>query len=206
LKGGLEVNALATAPRTATVVLLPKNRGLAGQAARAFRQRMPDDAVEYAVRGEDVPLLASELAAARRRVLAFTGEDLLDEWLRAGNALDPGLVRARELWSDPAAIYGAPALCLIGAGNLPADTGASVRIAVCARYARLAQSFVSDLRNGGLKVDCITIQGSLETVVLQGLADFIIDVVVTGRTIAQAGLRVARVISLSDLAVLESRS
>lgn len=197
---------LETATRTTTVVLLPKNRGLAAQAARAFQQRNPGEVEEYSVRGEDVPLLANELAAAQRRVLAFTGEDLLEEWLRAGNALDPKLARQRELWSDPTAIYGAPALCLIGARSLAiGEDSAAIRIAVCARYSRLAEPFLADLQKSGLNVECISIQGSLETVVLQGLADYIVDIVVTGRTIVQAGLRVVRVISVSDLAVLESR-
>jgi len=36
------------------------------------------------------------------------------------------------------------------------------------------------------------------------VTDLIVDIVVTGRTVAEAGLQVLRVISTSDLAVLET--
>ena len=40
------------------------------------------------VRGEDVPLLANEVARGGRSMLALTGEDLLEEWLADGRTLD----------------------------------------------------------------------------------------------------------------------
>lgn len=199
------MNALMAEP--ATVLLVPKNRGLVEQVARALDQR--DDVSSCSMRGEDIPYLANELARRGRRVLAFTGDDLVDEWIAAGNTLDQRLQRRRIRWEDPAAIYGAPALCLIGWG--PFDSaqddkkGGRIRVAVCARYRNLAERFLAACAGDGNAYELISIQGTLETMLLQGVADLIIDIVVTGRTIAEAGLRVLRVISTSDLAVLESR-
>src|ERR1700722_16313809 len=103
----------ATALEHATTVLVPKNRGLAEQVQRALARFGEERAARDAVRGEDVAYIASEIARSGRGVLAFSGDDLVDDWLAAGNSLDPRIRRNRIIWSDPAAIYGAPALSLI---------------------------------------------------------------------------------------------
>ncbi|HEV3090747.1 MAG TPA: hypothetical protein VGX91_04800 [Candidatus Cybelea sp.] len=198
----------ATVASDNTTVLLPKNRGLAAQLSHVLDAKAWERCAPRAVKGEDVPYLANELARAGRRVLAFTGEDLVEEWLAAGNALDLRLSRSRMLWRDPQAIYGAPALCLIGspAGDLAAgetDDAEPVRIAVCARYRRLAERFLTQWT--ARPYELVPIAGSVETVLLSGVAELMIDIVVTGRTLREAGLSVLRVISTSDLAVLETR-
>jgi ATP phosphoribosyltransferase len=187
-------------------ILLPKNGGLAGQIERTLGHRtIPADAQYVRVRGEDVPLLADELVRSGRPVLAFTGDDLVDEWLAAGNTLCPGLTRDRIAWSDPAAIYGAPALCLIGRAEEFASAGrVARRIAVCSRYRALAERFVRSLRGEFAPMELVSVSGAVETFVARGIVDFAIDVVVTGKTLAEAGLAVLRVISTSDVAVLEA--
>lgn len=184
-------------------IIAPKNHGLAIQTARALKQLSKTN-VSCTIRGEDVPYLANQLVREGRSLLAFTGDDLLDEWLAAGNVLDARLRRSRMIWSDPAAVYGAPALCLIGepAFELSTRPREGLRIAVCARYRRLATRFLAEWL-GRVQYDLTAITGSVETVVLHGVAELMIDVVVTGRTISAAGLRVHRVISTSDLAILE---
>ncbi len=84
------------------------------------------------VRGEDVPLLANELARSGRSVLAFTGEDLLEEWLAGGRTLDARITRRSIAWNDPSARYGKPALCLIGPRGVPLpERGRPARRALC---------------------------------------------------------------------------
>lgn len=194
----------AIALEHATVVLVPKNRGLAEQVQRAFAKLGEEHATRDVVRGEDVAYLANEIARSGRSVLAFSGDDLVNEWLAAGNSLDSRIRRGRIMWSDPAALYGAPALCLIGskAGPFP-ERGATTRIAVCGRYLNLARQFLDQWKGVTFGYELVPVAGAVETIVLKGVADVMIDVVVTGRTIAAAGLRVLRVISTSDLAVLE---
>lgn len=194
----------AIALEDATTVLVPKNRGLAEQVRRALVQFGEDHLARDVVRGEDVAYITNEIARSGRSVLAFSGDDLVDEWLAAGNELDPRIRRGRIMWSDPAALYGAPALCLIGSAEDSFLEGAAIRrIAVCSRYRNLARRFFAQWANASFAYELIEISGAVETVLLKGVADFMIDVVVTGRTIAQAGLRVHRVISTSDLAVLQ---
>jgi ATP phosphoribosyltransferase len=194
--------APAAGPPTPPVVLVAKNRGLAQQVARAA-ELVPTlgDPSRHAVRGEDVPYLSNAFARSGRGVVALTGDDLVDEWLAAGNVLDERLRRRRIPWADPAARYGKPALCLIGAPAASMTSGA-VRVAVCSRYWNLGMQFFANLGNDA--VEFVPIQGALETVCLEGLADFIVDVVVTGETAARAGLVVHEVISLSDVAILET--
>lgn len=187
----------------APVVLLPKNRGLAGQIESIEGRRSGWSGVRYAVRGEDVPFLANDIAKSGRPVLAFTGDDLLDEWLLEGNRLDERIVRRRIAWCDPAAVYGAPALCLIGAGPRLLSEGRALRVAYCARYRRLVERYLDSLRATGVDLEAVPIAGAVEACIGSGVTELVADIVVTGSTIQQAGLRVLRVISTSDVAVLE---
>jgi ATP phosphoribosyltransferase len=199
----LETPAICALPLT---ILVPKNGGLAGQVQGALEERaVPANAQYVRVRGEDVPLLANEFARSGRPVRAFTGDDLVEEWLAAGNALCAALTRNRIAWNDPAAIYGAPALCLIGRHEDHArGQWVTRRIAVCGRYRALAERFVRSMRGEGAAMELVRVSGAVETFVARGVADFAIDVVLTGKMLAEAGLSVLRVISTSDVAILET--
>lgn len=187
-----------------SVVLFPKNRGLAAMAQRGL-QLYADRACEPTyVRGEDIPFLANEVARTGRSVLAFTGEDLLEEWLAAGSTLDTRVVRGSVAWDDAAARYGKPALCLIGPRGTPLPQEGTLRVALCSKYTNLAQRFLRTLERPGLRIEPVPISGTVEAAILHDVADFMIDVVVSGITIDALGLDVRSVILTSDLAVLEA--
>jgi ATP phosphoribosyltransferase len=190
---------------TVPIALIPKNRGLTGQLALVCERLVPAGSAQVSVRGEDVPMLADAVAKSGRSVVAFTGDDLLDEWLLAGNTLHPRLLRRRIAWRDPQAIYGAPALCLIGRSDDALRPDEPVRrVAVCSRYRALAERFLRMLHNERIALEPVLVSGAVERFVDNGVADFAIDIVVTGSTLAKAGLSVRRVISTSDVAVLET--
>jgi ATP phosphoribosyltransferase len=189
-----------------TVVLTPKNRGLAAMADYALRLSSLATPFERTpVRGEDIPLLASEIARSGRALLAFTGEDLLEEWLAGGRVLDPRIVRRSVAWNDPAARYGKPALCLIGPRGVDLPERGTLRVAVCAKYENLARRYLRTLECAERTIDVVAIAGTVEAAILHNLADFMIDIVVSGTTIDALGLDVRAVIMTSDLAVLEAR-
>lgn len=196
-----------TAQSGPIVVLLPKNRGLVERVERwLYTNPLPDAGERVRVRGEDVPMLADQMARSGRGVLAFTGDDLIDEWLALGNVLSDRLKRDRIAWNDPNALFGAPALSLIGLPGAALEAGGPLhRVAVCVRYKALAERFIRVMRRDGIALEAVTVSGAVETFIANGVADLAIDIVVTGRTLAQAGLAVRRVISTSDLAVLEAR-
>ena len=194
-----------TLASTPSVLLLPKNRGLAAQVELALQSRVPKDGeIAYAMRGEDIPYLSTQLAGELRGVTAYTGEDLLEDWLSAGNALDARLQRSRVPWSDPTAIFGKPALCLIGPPNAQFGPGRA-RVAVCARYQNLAKRYLREFENEETSIEVALVHGSLEAVLCERISDFIVDIVVTGKTIREAGLSVRKLFFTSDLAVLETR-
>lgn len=196
----------ATTVSPPTVVLLPKNRGLAAMAAYALRSDpTPRTCDPTFVRGEDVPLLANELARAGRSVLAFTGEDLLEEWLAGGRTLDARVTRRSIAWSDPAARYGKPALCLIGPRGVPLPERGDLRVALCAKYENLARRYLRTIERPGLRIEPVLIAGTVEAAILHNVAAFMIDIVVSGCTIDDLDLDVRDVIMTSDLVVLETR-
>jgi len=194
-----------------SLLLLPKNSGLRAQVEHALAERRPAAGeTAYRLRGEDIANLSCQLAREGRDVAAYTGEDLLEEWLAAGNLLDARLKRTRIPWSDPNAIYGKPALCLIGAPERSleklrvASEAEKVRIAVCARYQNLAKRYLCELPLHD-DVEITLVHGGLEAVLCERIADFIVDIVVTGKTIQDAGLSVREVFFKSDLVLLETQ-
>ena len=190
-----------------TVVLLPKNRGLAAMAAYALRSNPKSGTCDPTfVRGEDVPLLANELARSGRSVLAFTGEDLLEEWLAGGRTLDSGITRRSVAWNDPNARYGKPALCLIGPRDVALPQRGDLRVALCGKYENLARRYLRTLERPGLRIDPVVIAGTVEAAILHNIAAFMIDIVVSGYTIDELDLEVRDVIMTSDLALLETRA
>jgi ATP phosphoribosyltransferase len=186
-------------------LLLPKNGGLAAMTRRALETLpLPDRIERTSVRGEDVPLLANELAGAGRPVLAFTGQDLLQEWIARGNALGARLRRTSVAWDDPSARYGKPALCLIGRRGAALPARGRIRVAICAKYAALARTYLATLAQPGRSFEPIAISGSVEAALVHGLADVMIDIVLSGTTIDALELDVYDVIFRSDLALLEA--
>lgn len=188
-----------------TVVLIPKNRGLAAMADYALSLHGPSEPAECTrVRGEDVALLANEVARSGRALLAFTGEDLLDEWIAGGRVLDARITRRSIPWNDPKARYGKPALCLIGPRGVDLPTSGTLRVAVCSKYENLARQYLRTLESDGLTIEVISIAGTVEAAILHNIADFMIDIVVSGKTIDELDLDVRAIIKKSDLALLEA--
>lgn len=190
---------------TQTTLILPKNSGLAQYARKAATPLRADDTLEIIVRGEDVPMLACEFAQAGQRVIALTGEDLLEEWKLRGGLLASNLQVRRIEWNDPDALFGKPSLCAIGPPNLSFSAGRNMRIGFCRRYRELSQRYVNELRAAGIYASTIALEGSLEMLLDSDMADLIVDIVLTGRTIRQRSLEVHDVLFSSDLALLESR-
>jgi ATP phosphoribosyltransferase len=185
------------------VAYLPNNRRLAEQLISA-NVPLPGGASRVVLRGEDIPFAMNHAARRGERAIGITGDDLLDDWLAGGNALDERVVRTRLPWNDPRALYGKPALCLI-ARNGARFEAAGARIGVCSRYRNLAQRYL-DERFGLDRLAGVTaFSGGTETLVGVGVVDAVIDIVVTGSTIGSLGLQVVDVIYASDLARLEVR-
>lgn len=128
-----------------------------------FAWLRPADALTYVERG---------VAA-----LAFVGKDVLVERQAAvDEVVDLGIGRCTACLAVPAA------------SAWPPPAGVRERLRIATHLPRLTAGF---LREQGYSAEIIHLRGSVEIAPRLGLADAIVDLVQTGRTLAANGLRVA---------------
>ena len=138
------------------------------------------------VKDMDVPTYVeygvADCGIAGRDVLLETGADVLEP-------LDLGFGRCRVVVAGPA-----------GRGFAP-DSASSTRVA--SKYARLA---AAHFQGRGLGVEVVKLAGSVEIAPGLGLADGIVDVVETGRTLAENGLEVVETVAESSARLIVNRA
>ena len=125
--------------------------------------------------------------------LGITGRDLL---LDSGKGADEKL----ELDFGHSEFRMAASATAVDAGEINEKNLGGKRIATA--YRVLVEDF---LENAGVKADVVTLDGAVEGAIKLGVADLIVDVVATGNTIKQAGLRVFGPTILKSQAILISR-
>lgn len=125
--------------------------------------------------------------------LGITGRDLL---LDSGKGADEKL----ELDFGHSEFRMAASATAVDAGEINEKNLGGKRIATA--YRGLVEDF---LENAGVKADVVTLDGAVEGAIKLGVADLIVDVVATGNTIKQAGLRVFGPTILKSQAILISR-
>lgn len=86
-------------------------------------------------------------------------------------------------------------------GDRPLRLRPDVRVAT--KYPRLARDY---FLSRGLSVEIITLRGSIELAPAVGLADLIVDIVETGRTLRANGLEELRVIMESEAVLIVNRA
>lgn len=108
-------------------------------------------------------------------------------------AADLGIVGQDMLWESGRDVYEPLQLdfghCRLVVAGAPSQRGRNLRLAtglrVATKYPHLAQSH---FRRQGLSVEIIPLSGSVELAPLAGLADLLVDLVETGRTLRENGL------------------
>jgi ATP phosphoribosyltransferase len=108
-------------------------------------------------------------------------------------AADLGIVGQDVLWESGRDVYEPLHLgfgqCRLVLAGKPAQRDRDFRLAtglrVATKYPRLARSY---FQQQGLSVEIIPLTGSIELAPLVGLADLVVDVVETGRTLRENGL------------------
>lgn len=121
------------------------------------------------LRGSDVPTYVRHGAAD----LGIAGKDMLLESGSAGiyESLDLGIARCRLMTAGPA--------------STPSGDSASRRIRVATKFVNVARAYYA---RKGMHADLIKLYGSMELAPLMGLADEIVDIVDTGKTLAENGM------------------
>jgi ATP phosphoribosyltransferase len=138
------------------------------------------------VKDMDVPTYVeygvADCGVAGRDVLLETGADVLEP-------LDLGFGRCRVVVASPAGVPFAP------------DRAAVTRVA--SKYAKLAAAHFLER---GFGVEVVRLAGSVEIAPGLGLADCIVDVVETGRTLAENGLEEIETVAESSARLVVNRA
>ena len=184
------------------IFIVPKNSGL--KKCREIAETLKgSNSKIISVRGEDVPLFVSKLVKQNKGVIGITGEDLAKEFLLTNYNTKIRVIK-KIPWNDKTFIFKKPTLCLLG----PKDKGfeslpKNLKIAVNTKYRRLAKKYcLNYLENKGYKFKKIYTSGTTEELFSNEIVDLVIDVVCTGKSAEQSGLKIYNRLFLSDIVIL----
>lgn len=133
------------------------------------------DGIEYIIgKPTDIPIYVAYGAVD----VAIAGKDsLLEAGLDVAELVDLGFGACRFVVAEP--------------GNAERSVAELYRhlgvIRVATKYPRIAEAYYADR---GLQVELVKLSGNIELAPLIGLADQVVDITATGRTLADNGLRV----------------
>ena len=148
-----------------------------------------DELVLVTMRPSDVPTYVEAGAADA----GITGKDVLLE--QADRAfyelLDLGYGACRMVLAAPA-----------GDEHVAEYERRLGAVRVATKYPRIAERFFADT---GRRAEVIEVKGSVELAPISGLADAIVDLVATGRTLAENGLEVREEIATSTARLIANR-
>jgi ATP phosphoribosyltransferase len=151
------------------------------------------------VRGEDVPFWVERLLSKGKNAVGFTGQDLFEEYtLSAGVRGKVDILKVFE-WNDPKAMFGKPALCLIGpSGKALKNMPKTLNVWIAAKYKNIADRYLAKYESQGYTFNKEYVNGCVETSCSEGMADIIIDIVYTGSSLKKFGLGIYEKIFESD--------
>ena len=199
-----------------SAIIVPKNSGLKGYAWKVLKEagldigqaeRTGKDSARIGglevlfQRGEDIPKIVMDEFRMGRVALGGTGDDLYDEF-RLRDPSNTLKVENTYDWTDTAAKFLRPALCLIGKQGAPLPEG-EAKVALTAKYELTGREYLAkspQFRGRAPKVNLYT--GGLERAVATGANDIGIDVVYTGNSLEGNGLGIIDEIRFSDLVVI----
>ncbi|HOP09182.1 MAG TPA: hypothetical protein PLC12_03085, partial [Candidatus Methanofastidiosa archaeon] len=147
------------------------------------------------------------LARKGKKVYGFTGRDLYHEYELENP--DEELVEVIDVmeWNDPTAMYNKPALCLIGPEKMSMeDMPKDITICASKKYRCIVKDYLNRYREKGYRFNEVFVNGSVETSCSEGISDLAIDIVYSGRSMKECGLRIYDVIFKSDCVILGGRS
>lgn len=186
------------------IFIIPKNSGL--ERCRNIAQSYSSSAELIEVRGEDVPDYVQRTSDSEKKVIGITGEDLFEEYKlrQTNNNLE---VLEKIEWFDENFFYNKPTLCLLGPENKTLDQiSGRVNICINSKYRKLSNKTLLSLRNKGYDCQSFYVNGSTEEYFKSGLANLVIDIVCTGKSMKKYGLKVYETILSSDIVILKPKN
>ncbi len=184
------------------IFIIPKNSGLRFKAGEILKKlNFIGEIVE--IRGEDIPCFVLKLSKENKKAIGITGEDLFREFaLRNKNSRLK--IKYRVKWEDKDYLFQKPALCLLGPKDKElTDFGKNLKICINSKYKELAKKGILNiLENKGYRIEKIYASGATEEFFAKRLADLIIDIVCSGKSAEEAGLKAYNKIFESDIVVI----
>lgn len=181
------------------VFIVPKNSSLS--ICKEISKKYIGETIE--VRGEDVPLFVKKFVQQGKNAIGITGEDLFKEFLL--NDKNSGLIILEKvLWQDSACIYGKPALCLLGdRTKILKDLDKNLKVCINKKYAKITKKYLSRLEEyEGFNFEKFYLSGATESSFQEGLSDLVVDIVYSGKSAEEAGLKVYDKIFESDIVII----
>lgn len=184
--------------------IAPKNSGL--EKCREIAGNLNAEKTEF-IRGEDVPSFVERLLEKGKKAIGITGEDLFSEF-RASNPKSKLNIIEKIKWNESSAIFGKPALCLLGpSGKYLGELPKNLRVCVNRKYSTISNIFLSGLSfASGINFENFYFSGSTENAFRSGLCDLVIDIVYSGKSAKEAGLEIYSKIMESDIVVIGGKN
>ncbi|MFC1730513.1 hypothetical protein ACFL6I_09265 [candidate division KSB1 bacterium] len=156
-------------------------------------------------RGEDIPFWVEQLSKKGKKAIGIVGEDLYSEYCIGKQQIIKVLKRIQ--WDEPNAVFGKPALCLIGPKQkefkfLPKQ----LKICISSKYKKIAERYLKTVEDRGFSITKFYANGCLEPVCYEGIADMIVDIVYTGSSLKKYNLKIYGLIMKSDLLVIGGKN
>jgi len=188
-------------------ILAPKNSGLKKYKKIALsNMKNVDSSKIITARGEDIPLLLQQYLSKGRKAIGLTGEDLFLDFSVSKKGKKINILKTIE-WKDSLAMFSKPTLCLLGSNkvnliNLPKD----LTIYISSKYKNIANKYLKKFEKNGFRFNKIYITGCVETNIVQGLADLVIDIVYTGGSIKESNLQILEKIMESNFVIIGKKN
>lgn len=150
-------------------------------------------------RGEDIPALVEEFNKQGVKTIGLTGNDLFQEYL-SKNQSNLSVLKTIE-WKDENFLFKKPNLCLLGKKELT-ENKKTLEIIINRKYEELSKIFLEKLSRNCFEFNTKTFNGNTELAVSQGLADYCVEIVCSGKTLKETGLMVLDRFFESDLVII----
>ncbi|MDO8647081.1 MAG: phosphoribosyl-ATP diphosphatase [Candidatus Diapherotrites archaeon] len=185
-----------------TYLILPKNTGLKQDFAmlESVKSKFPKIKI-LRLRGEDIPKLVEEFNSKGIKAFGLTGNDLFQEYC-CKKQVKTSIIESIE-WNDESFLLKKPSLCLIGAR--PLEKGKVLRIALNSKFEGLSKAFLEKLSRDGFEYETECLNGGLETAVSEGLFDYCVEIVCTGKALKENALKIISVFFQSDWVLIGER-
>lgn len=185
------------------IFIIPKNSGLEFKAEEILKKYNLTGKI-IKIRGEDIPCFVSKLSNNNKEVIGITGEDLFKEFILKNRDSNLKIVEKIK-WEDDNYLFKKPSLCLLGpkSNNLENLNKKLLKICINSKYKELAKKYILNiLENKGYKLEKIYVSGTTEEFFAKGVVDLVIDIVCSGKSAENAGLKVYDKIFESNIVII----